>query len=192
MKKLIASVIALIVTTVVIFSAQTVAYFSDKIETNPVITISGTNLAGELIENTVINGAVVSGPVAVRVMPGNTVAKSVAVRNTGSIDMYLRMTVDVEFQLSEEYEDASVDPTLVELMINDDYWYDSDDGYYYYKEAISHGEITEPLFTEVIFSGDMDNTYTNSTITFRIKAYAVQSNGNELSVFEAQGWPDEQ
>ena len=191
MKKLIASVIALIVTTVVIFSAQTVAYFSDKIETNPVITVSGTNLAGELIENTVINGAVVSGPVAVRVMPGHTVAKSVAVRNTGAINMFLRMTVDVEFQLSQEYEDASVDPTLVDFVINDTYWIE-DDGYYYYKEAISHGEITEPLFTEITFSGDMDNTYTNSTITFQIKAYAVQSNGNEPSALQAQGWPDEQ
>ena len=191
MKKLIASVIALIVTTVVIFSAQTVAYFSDKIETNPVITVSGTNLAGELIESTVIDGAVVTGPAAVRVMPGNTVTKSVAVRNTGAIDMFLRMTVDVVFQLSEEYKDASVDPTLVDFVINDTYWIE-DDGYYYYKEAISHGEITEPLFTEITFSGDMDNTYTNSTITFQIKAYAVQSNGNEGDALHAQGWPDEQ
>lgn len=190
MKKLIASVIALIVTTVVIFSAQTVAYFSDGQDINPVITLTGANLSGELIESTVsaVGEEPVTGPTTVRILPGATVQKSVAVKNTGGMEMYLRLTVEKEFRLSEQNEGKPTDPTLVGIEINTAHW-EERDGFYYYKTPLLRGETTEPLFTEVTFSSQMDNTYTNSAITFHIKAYATQAAGNGVSVFEAQGWP---
>jgi len=190
MKKLIASVIALIVTTVVIFSAQTVAYFSDGQDINPVITLTGANLSGELIESTVsaVGEEPVLGPTSVRILPGATVQKSVAVKNTGGMEMYLRLTVEKEFQLSEQNEGKPTDPTLVGIEINTAHW-EERNGFYYYKTPLLRGEMTEPLFTEVTFSSQMDNTYTNSAITFHIKAYATQVAGNGASVFEAQGWP---
>ena len=190
MKKLIASVIALIVTTVVIFSAQTVAYFSDGQDINPVITLTGANLSGELIESTVaaVGEEPVSGPTSVQILPGATVQKSVAVKNTGGMEMYLRLTVEKEFRLSAENEGKPTDPTLVGIEINTAHW-EERDGFYYYKTPLLRGETTEPLFTEVTFSSQMNNIYTNSAITFHIKAYATQVTGNGVSVFEAQGWP---
>ena len=191
MKKLIICVIALIVTTVIIFSAQTVAYFSDGLDDNVVMTLVGSNLSGELIETTIPTdgGDPIVGPTPVKIIPGVTVKKSVSVKNTGELAMYLRVTVDKEFGLSKENEGKTVDPALVGLELNDEYW-ELKDGFYYYKLPLSKGASTEPLFTTVSFSPEMDNTYTNSTITLRIMAYATQVENNGATVFDAQGWPE--
>ena len=193
MKKQIISVIAMIVTSVIVFSAQTIAYFTDGNDSNPIITMVGANLSGELIETTISaqGEEPVLGPTDVRIVPGTTIQKTVVVRNTGDMGMYLRVKVDREFDLSHENEGKPTDPTLVAFNVNETYWEELD-GFYYYKSALLSGEITEPLFTEVTFSPQMDNTYTNSTVTFRIRAYATQFSGNGTSVFDAQGWPDEQ
>ncbi len=193
MKKLIASVIALIITTVAVFSAQTVAYFSDGADIRPVVTLTGANLSGELIETTAsaTGGEPIVGPAPLRIRPGTTVQKSVAVKNTGDLEMYLRLTVDKAFVLSAENEGEPTDPDLVYFEINEAYWAEDGD-YYYYRKPLAHGQTTEPLFSEVSFSGEMGNIYTNSTITLCVTAYAVQVNGNGTCVFDAQGWPDEQ
>ena len=189
-KKQLIGIVVMIVTGVILFSAQTIAYFTDGSDANPVVTLVGAHLSGELIEATVpTEGASsVLGPVSLRIVPGATVQKTVAVKNTGDIKMYLRLKVDCEFDLSEENEGK---PTLVEFNLNEDYW-EERDGFYYYKNAVSEEETTEPLFTELSFSSQMDNTYTNSSVTLRIKAYATQAPGNGTSAFDAQGWPEVQ
>ena len=190
MKKLIASIIALIVVTVVIFSAQTVAYFTDD-DINSVISLEGLHLSGEIIETTasVGGGEPVQGPTEMRIIPGAKVGKTVSVKNTGDIDMYLRIKVDKEFTLSPENEGKPTDGTLISFEINGNFW-EERDGFYYYKTKVGCGETTEPLFTEIEFSSKMNNVYTNSTVSFRVKAYATQATGNGTSVFDAQGWPD--
>lgn len=189
-KRQMISLIAMIVTSVIVFSAQTIAYFTDGGTNNPVITMVGANLSGELVETTVLTEGEepVLGPTSVRIVPGKTVQKSVFVKNTGDMGMYLRLKVDREFDLSAENEGRATDPTLVHFDVNTSHW-EERDGFYYYKTPVYHGEATEPLFTEISFSSQMDNTYTNSSITFRIQAYATQVTGNGVSVFEAQGWP---
>ncbi|MBQ9759817.1 MAG: hypothetical protein IJW16_00550 [Clostridia bacterium] len=189
-KKQLIAIIAFIVTSVILFSAQTIAYFTDGGDNNTVITMVGANLSGELIEATVTEEGAepVIGPTAVRIVPGKAVEKSVAVKNTGDLGMYLRLTVEKEFALSAENAGKPTDPTLVQFELNTTHW-EERDGFYYYKTPVLSGETTEPLFTEVNFSSQMDNTYTNSTITFRIKAYATQTVDNSASVFEAHGWP---
>ncbi len=190
MKMKIIVIALLLATTVAVFSAQTIAYFTDGGESNPVITMVGANLSGELIEETVLTEGAepVIGPTSVRIVPGGRVMKSVSVKNTGDMRMYLRLTVEKEFTLSEENAGMPIDPSLVGFEIDTTHW-EERDGFYYYKTPISENETTAPLFTEVSFSSQMDNTYTNSTITFHIKAYATQVPGNYASVFEAHGWP---
>jgi hypothetical protein len=190
MKMKIIVIALLLATSVAVFSAQTIAYFTDGGESNLVITMVGANLSGELIEETVLTegAAPIIGPTSVRIVPGGRVMKSVSVKNTGDMRMYLRLTVEKEFTLSEENAGKPIDPSLVGFEIDTAHW-EERDGFYYYKTPISENETTAPLFTEVSFSSKMDNTYTNSTITFHIKAYATQAPGNYASVFEAHGWP---
>ena len=65
------------------------------------------------------------------------------------------------------------------------------DGWWYYNTAIKSGEMTKPLFEEVVFSGpDMDNKYQNCTVMIDVNAQAVQTVNNGETVWEALGWPE--
>ena len=191
MKKLVISSIAVLAVIVAAFAAGTIAYFNDGEDDNLIIAVDGSNLSGEIVEYTVLEEGEdpVLGPTSMRIVPGGTVQKSVAIENTGSMGMYLRMSVDKEFTLSEENAGKTTDPDLVSFNLNEENW-ELRDGYYYYKRVLSKGETTEPLFTEVNFSGNMNNTYTNSTITFTLKAYATQIPADAESVFDVQSWPE--
>ena len=180
------------VASVVVFSASTIAYFTDGKDDNLVISGDGSNLSGEIVEITDFadGSAPVVGPSPVRIVPGAKVLKTVTVKNTGSMGMYLRVTLDKEFLLSEANEGKTVDPDLVTFNLNTEYW-ELRDQFYYYKHALQKGETAEPLFTEVNFAPEMDNTYTNSTITFVIRAYATQIPADATSVFDVTGWPEE-
>lgn len=191
MKKLIFGAVAMLVVIVAAFTAGTIAYFTDGEDDRLIVTVDGARLAGEIVESTVIEEGKppVLGPTSIRIVPGGTVKKSVSVENTGSMGMYLRMTVDKEFTLSEANAGKPTNPELVEFTLNEEFW-ELRDGFYYYKKVLSKGETTEPLFTEVRFSPNMNNTYTNSTITFTVRAYATQIPAEAASVFDVQTWPD--
>jgi hypothetical protein len=192
MKKILISSIVMLFFGVAAFSAATVAYFTDGQDDNLVITVDGANLSGEIVEVfTPEGGQPIFGPTSVRIVPGAVVQKSVSVENTGSMGMYLRMSVEKVFVLSEENAGKQVDPALVSFELNTDHW-ELVDGFYYYKRVLSKGETTEPLFTEVKFSQEMNNTYTNSAIKFVIKAYATQIPAHATSVFDVTGWPEVQ
>ena len=190
MKKLLISAFVMLALTVAAFTASTIAYFTDGGDDRLIISADGANLSGKIIEYTVLEEGteVVVGPTNMRIVPGGTVKKSVAVENTGSMDMYLRIAVEKVFALSEANVGKPTDPELVRLEINDEYW-ELRDGFYYYKNILSEGDTTEPLFETVNFSSEMNNTYTNSTITLTVRAYATQIPAEATTVFDVQSWP---
>ena len=190
MKKFVTAMTAMIVTAVIVFSVYTVAFFSDSAGQGKVITIAGGNVSGELIEVTIPEPGAqpVYGPTEMRIRPGAAVEKSVSVENTGTLAMYLRVTVDKKIVLSEANEGSDVDTSLVSFNLNATYW-EEREGFYYYREPLMPDQTTEPLFTTVSFAPEMGNTYTNSTITLDVKAYATQVSDNGASVFEVQHWP---
>ena len=190
MKKLLISAFVMLALTVAAFTASTIAYFTDGGDDRLIISADGANLSGKIIEYTVLEEGteVVVGPTNMRIVPGGTVKKSVAVENTGSMDMYLRIARDKVFALSEANVGKPTDPELVQLEINDEYW-ELRDGCYYYKNILSEGDTTEPLFETVNFSSEMNNTYTNSTITLTVRAYATQIPAEATTVFDVQSWP---
>ena len=191
MNKIIIVAIVMLVFTAVVFSAGTIAYFTDGEDDRLIISADGSNLAGEIIESTVLQEGEepVLGPTNIRIMPGSKVKKTVAVENTGSMSMYLRLTVDKIFFLSPENEGSETNPELVRFNLNTEFW-ELRDGFYYYKEPLLKGETTEPLFTEISFAPEMNNVYENSTIAFTVKAYATQILSDATSVFDVTTWPD--
>lgn len=190
MKKLFIIAALMLALTVAAFTASTIAYFTDGEDDRLIISADGSNLSGKIIEYTVLEEGTepVFGPTNIRIVPGGTVKKSVSVENTGSMDMYLRISIDKVFDLSEANAGKPTDPELVELEINSEYW-ELRDGFYYYKEILAEGETTEPLFETVNFSSGMNNTYTNSTITLTVRAYATQIPAESTTVFDVQSWP---
>ena len=123
------------------------------------------------------------------VMPGTDVTKIVEVKNTGSNDAYIRVKVEKEIVLPDGVEDEP-DSGLMKLDFDETYWEKGEDGYYYYKEVLEPGAVTEPLFASVSFDSAMGNIYQNSTARVDVTAYAVQAANNGDGVMDAKGWPE--
>lgn len=123
------------------------------------------------------------------VMPGTDVTKIVEVKNTGSNDAYIRVKVEKEIVLPDGVE-GEPDSSLMKIDFDETYWEKGEDGYYYYKEALEPGAVTEPLFASVSFDPSMGNIYQNSTAKVDVTAYAVQVANNGDGVMDAKGWPE--
>ena len=193
MKNLFIGAIVMMIITAIAFTAGTIAYFTDGEDDRLIISADGSNLSGKIVETTVLDGSddPVYGPTTLRIVPGATVNKTVAIENTGTMSMYLRVSVDKVFFLAPENEGSATDPALVSIEVNEAFW-ELRDGFYYYKEPLLRGETTEPLFTEIKFSQEMGNVYEKSTIAFVVKAYATQILSDATSVFDVTSWPDVQ
>ena len=170
-----------------IVAYSTTAYFTySEIATN-VITMG--NIRIDLQELAVPKGG--GDPVPFRdvldVLPGTEVSKIVQVKNIGVQPAWIRISLAKGLSLAEGIE-GEADTSLFTFDINTEYWLERD-GYYYYKDVLSPGQTTEPLFTEVRFSSYMGNMYQQSKATVYVNAQATQVVHNGSTVFEAAGWP---
>ena len=189
MKKLILTIVAFIAVTIAVFSPHTLAFFRQD-ENRESDAMLGGSVSVEISESMIPEGGTSPVPYAdpVSIMPGNTVSKIVVVNNVGGSPVYVRVRVDKELLLAGANVPGA-DLSKVTFEINEEHW-EERDGYYYYKEALGVGKATKPLFTEVSFAADMDNSFAGGQILFHVNAYATQANQNGASVFEAQGWPE--
>ena len=167
----------------------TIAYFTAEDIASNVITAGNIDLSLKetaLPEN---SGDPVPFEDVIGVMPGTQVSKIVEVENTGDHPAYVRIRLIKEVTLAEG-ENGEVDLSLMGLDFNTEKWTEKD-GYYYYGTALNAGEITEPLFTTVSFSKDMDNRYQDGKAMVQVFAEATQVQNNADSALEAFGWPKE-
>jgi len=173
----------------------TLAYFTDKARARNVITFGTVDV--EVVEYTRDeDGDLVEYPTEpVGVMPGASISKIVTVQAAEEAEeAYVRMKVEITILK----EDGSVMPhtreqleKVVFVHYNTADW-SYRDGWWYYDQAISDAESTDPLFERVSFSGpNMGNEYQNCTIEIDVKAQAVQADNNGDSALEAAGWPAE-
>ena len=124
----------------------------------------------------------------VYIMPGDVVTKKVSVKSLSDHPFYLRVKVVYGVNSAElSAEDC------FKLNVNQEDWVYSD-GWYYYKKAVSAGEETSNVFSQVEIVGNkVDNSYIGKTLTLTVKADAVQSENNPLKngdVTTAAGWPE--
>lgn len=193
------SFVALIVVTIILFSAQTIAWFSDSVSSSDAAIKAGT-LDIDLIEMADSDTAYTTDPVAV--MPATSVPKIVTVANKGSLEVYVRIKLELTITKTPEHSDEqTLIPSdwkkYVECHFNltpenaDDkaYWYLHEDGYYYYMKPLAPGEETEFLFNSVLFAPAMGNEFTNTTISFVVTAEATQTFDNGTTPLQAEGWP---
>lgn len=185
----IVTTVALFLVTVLTFAYSTYAYFTDSVSTSGG-GISTGDMHVELIETSASEAVLPNG--SIRIMPGMTVQRSIAVRNTGSLPVYIRIGVDEVITLAAAMQSRAdeIDPSLITLSLNKSVWM-LHDGYYYYLTPLESGGETAPLFTAVTFDKTMGNLYKDSTITFDFTVHALQSGNNGISPLNAVGWPEE-
>lgn len=88
------------------------------------------------------------------------------VTNTGNVDCYVRVKSVVS--------DSRVEQDLTIDYNNENFDYNSEDGYWYYKTALKPGEFTEKLFTTVSIEQDADD-YVLDGFDIYVYAESVQT-----------------
>ena len=167
----------------------TLAYFTHEDTVTNVITTGGVEIALEEFSKNE-DGSLVPFKDVDNVMPGAEVSKIVQVKNTGNNSAWVRVSVSRSIALAEGVN-GEADASLILMDINTENWTENN-GYYYYNTALEAGETTEPLFTTVSFSPEMDNLYQYSRFNIEVTAQATQTAHNGSTVFDAAGWPGEQ
>ena len=187
-KKIIAMAIIMCITATS-FLFSTLAYFSDSESSYGTIIYTGTASA-EIIDKTILDGGTeVPEGEAIPIMPGYVVSKTVQAKNTGTLPVYVRISLTPEVILPEESRgrESEIDLGLIGCNIDVANW-TYKDGYYHYNYPLTSGNTTPSLFTEVTFSNQMDNLYRESTIKFNIRIEIVQASGNGETALDAKGW----
>lgn len=183
--------IALMILCMSLITGSTWAYFTTGDTAHNVITSSGIDVT--VVERQLVDGVLRPYPTgqAIQVMPTKTVSKVVTLRNDQE-PAWVRMKYTL---CVVDAEGKAMDVTAAELaevvLISPDRvnWTEKD-GWYYYNTALATAGSTEPLFTEVTFSGTkMDNRYQGCKLMIQITAQAVQQAHNGATVAEATGWP---
>lgn len=107
------------------------------------------------------------------ISPGVDVEKTVAVENTGSISALVRVRLDKEME--------GVDPEQISLNTNDEDWfYDTAGDWYYYKESLYPGEITEPVLYSFSLDDNTGNEYQNTDGAVTVTAESLQNSADAL------------
>ena len=176
------SVIAVVLT---LLSQESLAYYSTTGRAVNVVTSGGVTFA--IHEKTDSGDDFPSE--GVTVIPGDIVSKRVTVENVCEHPFYLR--VKLVYGASQQ---ALSPEDCMKLDIDTTYW-ESHDGWYYYKGAVAPGETTPEVFSKVEIVGDrVDNRYLGKTLTLTVVAQAVQSEFNPVNgtdTYLAAGWPTE-
>lgn len=118
------------------------------------------------------------------VMPGTTAPNVVSVKNTGSIDVLVRLKMDIAWGSTRDSEgNLAVIPSLptdnIHITFNSTNWYfDQADGYFYYKGVVRPGESTIPLMKEFTIDSNSGNEYEKMMADFIVHMECIQSAGD--------------
>ena len=186
--------IAILIMCAAICASGTIAYFTAEEKVHNVITTSKVDIAIEEWQE--IDGERVPYPEEpIVVMPATTVSKIVTVKNVEA-KSYIRARVELKIFDAEGKQMELTEEELTELIMLSmgEKWSQKEDEaeWWYYDQDLAKDEVSEPLFTEVVFSGpNMTNKYQNCTVEVIVDAQAVQAANNGENVLEAAGWPEE-
>ena len=183
--------IAVIVICLSIITGSTFAFYTKTGTARNVITSGGVEV--KVLEQKLENGTLTDYPAGeVPIMPATKVSKIVSVQSLQQ-PAWVRMTYTLQvLDENEEEQDIPVEELKKVILIDpDDSNWEEKNGWWYYKKAIKNGEITKPLFQEVVFSGaEMGNEYQGCKLKVTVVAQAVQKANNGATFDKAAGWPE--
>lgn len=155
----------------------TLAYFTDSTSVGNVITMGNVDV--ELTEPKYSEIADDNNEIT-NVVPNQLITKDPTITVAeGSEDCYIR--TKIEFENLDETQQADL---LTGINIDNNKWYLSEDGYYYYNTKMEAGESVE-FFDEVQIPETWGNEVTNISIGLNISAEAIQADNFEPTWNEA-------
>ncbi len=120
--------------------------------------------------------------------PGAEVDKVVNVRNTGTVDTLIRVSVEKAFGTRKKdgsfVKEGNLEPDMIQITYNTTSWKERGDGFFYYKEILKAGETTkEPLFTSFILSPKIGEAYEGKDAQIVVRMESVQAEGDAVSLW---------
>lgn len=133
--------------------------------------------------------------------PSGKIEKRVEVKNEGTVDILVRVSVKKAFGVRGKdgklKEDASLDPDMIQIAFNHRFWKKLDDGWFYYKDILRAGETTkEPLMEAYTLSPQAGNQYKGKDAEIVVCMESVQADKDAVSVWKVRReeldiiWPD--
>lgn len=177
-KKLISMVVAIALVAVIGVGA-TLAYFTDKEEATNVIKMGHVDITltePKFDEDTDGTKEITD------IEPGKTIEKDPTITVVeGSKDAYVRATVEVKLTDDPKTENKMDEEVLkkeLEFDLEDGWFFNETDGYFYYKDSLTAGE-TKKLFSYVTIPASWGNECADITFEIVVKAEAIQADNFE-------------
>ncbi len=122
------------------------------------------------------------------VNPSESVEKKVHVKNEGTVDILVRVSVKKEFGIRDAdgrlQVQEGLDPDMIRITFNSRLWEQREDGWFYYKEILHAGETTkEPLMEAYTLSAEAGNAYKSKDAEIIISLESVQADREAASVW---------
>ena len=178
--------LVLILLLIIVSVSATYAFIVRESDTESIITFGSLKM--KLMETTLVDGeeVEVDDEESLDISHATNVSRIVRVKNIGRHSMYVRVKLNIYGENDGEIYDIS---DAYKIDTSDNWIYQ--DGYYYYKYALSEDEITDELMKEIVFDNDIVTTkYQGSKFNLEIKGEALQRENNKDNVLEAKGWPE--
>ncbi len=182
--------LAMVLASLSIAGAGTLAYFTDGAVARNVITSGKVDISIEEWQRQE-DGTLVPYPGnSVPVMPASRVSKVITVRNHDA-ENYIRAMVTLTV-MDRNGKPVTTEGDEIRLAINTTDWSQKEgEPWWYYRYGVAPRESTAPLVTAVIFDGTgMDDRYQNCTVQVQVNAQAVQTANNDAGPLKAAGWPE--
>jgi len=183
--------------------AGTYAALTANATTTNIASTGTVTAAGEFF--TLDNGkeAPYTSGMTTDIMPTQTVSRILRIRNTGTENEYVRAAVTPSVKAASwQPAGTELENSLFELLYNTADWTTvtgkNANGetveWHYYNKILAPGDYTEPLFTGVSFSYQIDKQYIGAELTIEADVQGVQSAHNAPASGKADdvtGWPTE-
>lgn len=129
--------------------------------------------------------------VPAHVNPSETVKKKVHVKNEGTVDILVRVSVTKVFGVRDadgKLQTADgLNPDMIEISFNSRLWEQKDDGWFYYREILQAGETTrEPLMESFTLSAKAGNEYRGKDAEIIVCMESVQADKDAASIWNVR------
>ena len=146
----------------------TLAYW--RIEGSAATTLATGQLKGSLINEYQAESVL---------YPGGSLNQVISAKNSGDLDMLLRLKVD------KMWDDSQLSDEKLHINYNSKYWMDGSDGYYYYKGILEPGEACEePLCESISLDADASNEYSAKSGKIQATLECLQATSDAVSTWD--------
>lgn len=163
----------------VVFAGSVFAYWQQSADTLNILTMA--SYKAEIVEKYRQPSCVV---------PSESVEKRVDVKNSGTVDILVRVAVKKMFGTRNGgvfEEDKALDGEMIEIRFASEYWRQGTDGWFYYKDVLKAGEKTrEPLMKSFRLSEKAGNVYQGKEAHIVVTMESIQADENAGQIWGTQ------